>query len=69
MNSRPAGLDAAIGALGGAGDGDTPAGLRTLAPGDSRASRRPSMAYVEPNCGTRGSQVVVVGRRAIEGIR
>ena len=69
MNSRPAGLDAAIGALGGAGDGDTPAGLRTLAPGDSRASRRPSMAYVEPNCGTRGSRAVIVGCRETERIQ
>jgi hypothetical protein len=69
MNSRPAGLDAAIGALGGAGDGDTPAGLRTLAPGDSRAARGPSMAYVEPTAARGEAGAVVVGRRAIEGIR
>ena len=54
MNSRPKGFDAAIGALGGAEDGDTPAGLRTSAPGHSRAARDPSMAYVEANCGMRG---------------
>jgi len=69
MNSRPTGFDAAIGALGGAEDGDTPAGLRTSAPGHSRAARGPSMAYVEPNCGTWGSGVVVVGRRETERIR